>query len=93
MRLVILAVAAAVGACAPYPPSQPYPPGPPPPPSENQCRAAEYQYLIGRNRSQIPVQPPGANWREELNWSARLNGAKVAPSLVLFPRPEKAATK
>ena len=63
MRLVILAVAAAVGACAPYPPSQPYPPGPPPPPSENQCRAAEYQYLIGRNRSQIPVQPPGANWR------------------------------
>ncbi len=30
---------------------------------------------------------PGANWLEELQWGTRLNGAKVAPSLVLFPRP------
>ena len=30
---------------------------------------------------------PGAVWRDELNWGARLNGAKVAPALVLFPRP------
>jgi methionyl-tRNA synthetase len=30
---------------------------------------------------------PGDNWREELNWGAKLNGAKVAPALVLFPRP------
>src|SRR5688500_18147536 len=34
---------------------------------------------------------PGANWRDELNWGTKLNGAKVAPALVLFPRPEKQA--
>ncbi|HUR60266.1 MAG TPA: methionine--tRNA ligase [Opitutaceae bacterium] len=34
---------------------------------------------------------PGANWRDELNWGTRLTGAKVAPALVLFPRPEKPA--
>jgi methionyl-tRNA synthetase len=30
---------------------------------------------------------PGSIWRDELNWGAKLAGAKVAPSLVLFPRP------
>ena len=30
---------------------------------------------------------PGAEWQAELAWGARLTGAKVAPSLVLFPRP------
>lgn len=30
---------------------------------------------------------PGAVWRDELNWGAKLNGAQVAPALVLFPRP------
>ncbi len=30
---------------------------------------------------------PGAAWRDELAWGTRLNGAKVAPALVLFPRP------
>ncbi len=30
---------------------------------------------------------PGATWRDELNWGEKLNGAKVAPALVLFPRP------
>jgi methionyl-tRNA synthetase len=30
---------------------------------------------------------PGANWRAELDWGTRLNGARVAPALVLFPRP------
>ena len=34
---------------------------------------------------------PGAVWSEELAWGSKLNGAKVAPSLVLFPRPEKKA--
>lgn len=34
---------------------------------------------------------PGAGWRDELDWGRRLDGAKVAPSLVLFPRPEKPA--
>ncbi len=38
---------------------------------------------------------PGADWRAELEWGAKLNGAKVAESLVLFPRPappEKTST-
>ncbi len=30
---------------------------------------------------------PGPVWREELVWGAKLTGAKVAPALVLFPRP------
>ncbi len=30
---------------------------------------------------------PGPVWREELAWSTKLNGAKVAAALVLFPRP------
>lgn len=29
----------------------------------------------------------GAAWRDELDWGAKLSGAKVAPALVLFPRP------
>ena len=39
---------------------------------------------------------PGTDWRAELNWGAKLNGAKVAEALVLFPRPappEKAPAK
>jgi methionyl-tRNA synthetase len=34
---------------------------------------------------------PGANWRDELAWGSKLTGAKVAESLVLFPRPQPAA--
>lgn len=30
---------------------------------------------------------PGASWKDELVWGAKLNGAKVAEALVLFPRP------
>jgi methionyl-tRNA synthetase len=30
---------------------------------------------------------PGALWRDELVWGTKLTGAKVAPALVLFPRP------
>ncbi|MSU23043.1 MAG: methionine--tRNA ligase [Opitutus sp.] len=33
---------------------------------------------------------PGADWRAELTWGAKLNGAKVAEALVLFPRPAPA---
>ncbi len=33
---------------------------------------------------------PGTIWRDELVWGTKLNGAKVAPSLVLFPRPAPA---
>ena len=29
----------------------------------------------------------GPTWRDELTWDSRLAGAKVAPALVLFPRP------
>jgi methionyl-tRNA synthetase len=34
---------------------------------------------------------PGGDWRAELQWGTKLVGAKVAESLVLFPRPEKPA--
>ncbi len=34
---------------------------------------------------------PGADWRAELVWDSRLTGSKVAPALVLFPRPQPAA--
>ncbi|HVU23333.1 MAG TPA: class I tRNA ligase family protein [Opitutus sp.] len=34
---------------------------------------------------------PGAEWRAELEWGGRLAGAKVAASLVLFPRPTASA--
>ena len=56
-----LAGAAALGACTALPPHE----GGPgvPPPMENQCRASEYQNLIGQNRSQIPPAPAGATWR------------------------------
>jgi methionyl-tRNA synthetase len=30
---------------------------------------------------------PGPVWRDELVWGSKLTGAKVAASLVLFPRP------
>ncbi len=33
---------------------------------------------------------PGTDWREELVWGAKLDGAKVAGALVLFPRPAPA---
>jgi methionyl-tRNA synthetase len=38
---------------------------------------------------------PGQVWREELVWGTKLDGAKVATTLVLFPRPqpEKPAAK
>jgi len=34
---------------------------------------------------------PSGSWQDELEWSGRLSGAKVAASLVLFPRPLPAA--
>jgi methionyl-tRNA synthetase len=36
---------------------------------------------------------PEGTWQEELAWGARLSEAKVAPALVLFPRPLPAAAK
>ncbi len=32
---------------------------------------------------------PGAVWKDELTWSTRLTGKKVAETAILFPRPEK----
>jgi hypothetical protein len=29
----------------------------------DQCRASEYQTLVGQNRSAIPATPAGATWR------------------------------
>ncbi|MSU46015.1 MAG: methionine--tRNA ligase [Lacunisphaera sp.] len=36
---------------------------------------------------------PGPVWLDELVWGAKLNGVKVAPALVLFPRPLPPATE
>lgn len=33
--------------------------------------------------------PPAENWGEELAWSQRLDGRKVAAPVILFPRPQK----
>ena len=64
-RLAILGTALAA-ACAPAPPAY-YPPpdaGPPPPMAgPDQCGASRYQWRVGRHRSAIPPQPPGARWR------------------------------
>lgn len=59
MRLAFFALApaaAVLAACAPTS-TGPASPGP------DQCRAAEYQHLIGQNRSAIPSTPAGATWR------------------------------
>ena len=34
-----------------------------PPTPDDQCRASEYQSLIGQSRTQIPEAPAGATWR------------------------------
>lgn len=67
MRLFLIASIVALGACAPVPPTGPGPGLEPIPPEQNQCRASDYQYLIGRNRSEIPAQPAGATWRVTCN--------------------------
>jgi methionyl-tRNA synthetase len=36
---------------------------------------------------------PGTDWRDELVWGSKLTGAKVAASLVLFPRPQPPAAE
>lgn len=61
MNIHLLSLAAAglvAAACAPVPP-------PPMPPDDgpSQCRADQYQRLVGRHRSELPPKPPGATWR------------------------------
>lgn len=38
---------------------------------------------------QVLGYTPGAVWRDELNWSNRLAGSKVAENAILFPRPQE----
>jgi methionyl-tRNA synthetase len=57
---------------------------------------AAMQHVVPSSTAKINAAlgyTPGANWRAELNWGSKLDGAKVAPALVLFPRPEKPAAK
>ncbi len=63
-KLATLAAVLTLSACAstPAPPTAPASPitaGPtmplPPPPPEDSCKSGELQYLVGRNRSEIPV--------------------------------------
>lgn len=62
-KLVLVAVALTLSACAtadappPPPPTvaeAPTVPVPPPAPADS-CKASEHQYLVGKNRSEIPV--------------------------------------
>lgn len=56
MRMLLAVLAMTAAACsstaAPEAPEAP-----------DQCRASDYQWLIGRKKSEIPAQPPGATWR------------------------------
>ena len=63
-KLATLAAVLTLSACASTPPPAPPPPPPireaptvslPPPPPEDSCKSGELQYLVGRNRSEIPV--------------------------------------
>jgi len=61
INLPVLAAAGLLAAaCAPVDP------GPMPMPPEDgpsQCRADQYQRFVGRHRSELPPEPPGATWR------------------------------
>jgi hypothetical protein len=64
-KLATFAAALTLSACASTPPPAAPPPPPtiseaptvplPPPPPEDSCKSGELQYLVGRNRSEIPV--------------------------------------
>ncbi len=61
-KLAVLAATLALAACtsseSETPPPQAVaeaPPAPPPPPPEDSCKSADFRYLIGQNKSQIPV--------------------------------------
>ena len=62
MRRLMLSLAAVglIAGCAQVEPG----PGPmPPDDGPSQCKADRYQYLVGRNRSEIPQTPAGETWR------------------------------
>lgn len=63
-KLVTVAAVLTLSACASAPPATPPAPAPisaaptvplPPPPPEDSCKSGALQYLVGRNRSEIPV--------------------------------------
>jgi hypothetical protein len=63
-KLATLAAVLTLSACASAPAPAPSAPPPiseaptvplPPPPAEDSCKSSELQYLVGRNRSEIPV--------------------------------------
>ena len=63
MKRIVLAVLMLASACStparePSPPAAPPAPAPPPPkaqPVADACSAREYQHLVGRPRSEVPV--------------------------------------
>jgi len=59
--LMALAVAGATACSATAGPGERGPAAPSDPP--DQCGAAAHQWLVGRNRSEIPAKPEGAVWR------------------------------
>ena len=63
-RLTILSALGGLtlAACAPTDGSDPMHPMPPDG-GPDQCRAADYQRYVGRNRSELPRQPDGERWR------------------------------
>ena len=56
-------------------------------PADKQAKMKELHESSVEKINAVLGYQPGAAWRDELNWGAKLNGAKVAPALVLFPRP------
>jgi hypothetical protein len=64
-KLVSVAAVLALSACAATPPASPSAPPPkvietptvpvPPPPAPDSCHSQDFQYLVGKNRSAIPV--------------------------------------
>lgn len=59
IRYAAVAAFALLAACA----SRGAGPDPVPSQPENACGASQYQYLVGKDRSQVPAAPAGATWR------------------------------
>jgi len=64
MRLTMMITAAIVlTACVRVTPENPAPAPIGPGAEADQCRASQYQWLIGQPRSRIPPKPANATWR------------------------------
>lgn len=60
MKRMLLAAGLMLAACST---TAAAPDAGPPPAEDDLCRASDYQYLVGRKRSEIPPRPEGAVWR------------------------------